>query len=146
VRTTSHIASIVIGVALIIGGLGTWIVASSTLSDENITVSEDSSCLAGDHVDGPFSAFCEANTIKKHALEATGGKTYAEIGREDPLRDVAATASYLRASLFTSVVAFGVAGMAMLIGVLFVLIGLGMEDVDNRMRSVSEKMAGDPVE
>ena len=135
-RKASYIASIVIGVALIIGGLGTWITVSSTLSDENITVSEDSSCLAGDHVDGPFSAYCEATTIKKHALEATGGLTYAELGREDPLREVAATASYLRASLFTSVVAFGVAGMAMLIGVLFVLIGFGIKDVDDRMRSV----------
>jgi hypothetical protein len=37
--------------------------------------------------------------------------------------------SFLQASLFTSVLAFGVAGLAGLAGVLFVLIGLGMRDV-----------------
>lgn len=136
-RKASYIASIVVGVLLIIGGLATWITVSSTLSDENITVSDDASCLAGDHVDGPFSAYCEAQVIQKHALDATGGKTYAELDREDPLRNVAASASYLRASLFTSVVAFGVAGMAMLVGVLFVLIGVGMKDVDDRTSQAS---------
>jgi hypothetical protein len=39
------------------------------------------------------------------------------------------TASFLQASLFTSVVAFGAAAMAILIGILFILIGLGMRDV-----------------
>jgi hypothetical protein len=41
-------------------------------------------------------------------------------------------ASFLRASLFTSVVAFGVAGMAILMGVVFILIGLGMRDVGEK--------------
>jgi hypothetical protein len=45
---------------------------------------------------------------------------------------VAANASYLQASLFTSVVAFGVAAMAVLVGVLFVMIGLGIRDVAER--------------
>ena len=39
-------------------------------------------------------------------------------------------ASFLRASLFTSIVAYGVAGMAAAIGLLFILIGYGMRDVD----------------
>ena len=43
------------------------------------------------------------------------------------------TASFLQASLFTSVVAFGVAAMAIAIGVLFILIGLGIRDVGNRV-------------
>lgn len=38
-------------------------------------------------------------------------------------------ASFLRASLYTSIVAFGVAAMAGAIGVLFILIGLGIRDV-----------------
>jgi hypothetical protein len=139
-RKASYIASIVIGVLLIVGGLVTWITVSSTLSDANITVSDDASCLAGDHVDGPFSAYCEAQVIEKHALDATDGKTYAELDREDPMREVAASASFLRASLFTSVVAFGVAGMAMLVGVLFVLIGFGMKDVDDRTASAAQSV------
>jgi hypothetical protein len=128
-RRAASIASILIGLLLIIGGVGTWIVVSNTLSEQQITVSDDASCLAGDEVDGPFSAYCEAQIIDEHALEATGGLRYAELDREDPLRQTAATASFLQASLFTSVVAFGVAAMAALIGLLFILIGLGIRDV-----------------
>ena len=54
--------------------------------------------------------------IEKHYLESTGGKTYAELDREDPLRQTAMTASFLRASRFTSVVSFGVAAMALRLG------------------------------
>lgn len=138
-RQASWIAAIVIGVILIIGGAGTWVVVSQTLGDQRITVSEDASCLAGNDVNGPFSAYCEAKVIEKHALEATGGKTYAELDREDPLRAVAQSAAFLQASLFTSVVAFGVAGMAILIGILFVLIGFGIRDVDARVSNADPK-------
>jgi hypothetical protein len=131
-RKTAYISSIVIGVALILGGLGTWILVSSTLADQNITVAEDASCLKGDEVNGPFSAYCEAKVIEKHALDATNGLTYAELDREDPLRAVAQNAAFLQSSLFTSVVAFGVAAMAALVGVLFILIGLGMKDVGEK--------------
>ena len=110
----------------------TWVMVSNTLAEQNITVSDDASCLGGDEVDGPFSAYCEAMIIEQHALDATGGLHYAELDREDPLRQVAATAAYLRSSLFTSVVAFGVAGMAILIGILFTLIGMGIRDVAQR--------------
>lgn len=136
-RRTAYILSIVIGSILIIGGVATWIVVSNTLADQKITVSDDASCLAGDEVNGPFSAYCQARVIDKHASEATGGLHYAELDREDPRRQVAQAASFLQASLFTSVVAFGVAAMAILIGVLFILIGLGIRDVANRIRDVA---------
>ena len=90
---------------------------------------QSASPCAGDEVNGPFSAYVEANTIEKHALEATDGKTYAELGREDPTRQTAMTASFLRASLFTSVVAFGVAFMAAAIGVLLILIGWALRSL-----------------
>lgn len=131
-RRSAFVASVVVGILLIAGGIGTWILVSSTLGQQQITVSPDADCLAGDDVDGPFSAYCETRVIEKHALEATGGKYYAELDRDDPLRQVAATAAYLQSSLFTSIVAFGVAGMAVLVGFLFVLLGLGMRDVEER--------------
>jgi hypothetical protein len=128
-RRTAYIASVILGVVLMVGGVATWIMVSNTLASQNITVSEDADCLAGDDVDGPFSAYCQARVIDKHTLEATGGLRYAELDREDPLREVAMNSAFLQSSLFTSVVAFGVAGMAILMGVVFVLIGLGMKDV-----------------
>jgi hypothetical protein len=131
-RKTAIIASIVVGGLLIASGTATWILVSNTLGQQQITVALDADCLAGDEVNGPFSAYCETRIIEKHALEATGGKYYAELDRDDPARQTAATAAYLQASLFTSIVAFGVAGMAILIGVLFILIGFGMRDVEER--------------
>jgi len=120
---------IVLGAILVVGGIVTWVAVQTQLSDENITVSEDADYFAGDKVDGPFTAYVEANTIEKHALESTGGKTYAEIGREDPARQTAMTASFLRASLYTSVVAFGVAAMAAGLGVTLILIGWALRSL-----------------
>jgi len=131
-RRTAYIASVVIGVLLIAGGVGTYVMVSNTLADQNITVSDDASCLAGDEVDGPLSAYCEAQVIEQHALEATDGMTYAELPRDSELRPVAMNASFLRASLFTSVVAFGVAVMGILIGLIFLLLGFGMKDVGEK--------------
>jgi len=130
-RKTASIASIVLGVLLVVGGIGTWVVVSSTLSDQQITTSEDA-CLPNRSVSGPFTAYCEAKVIERHTLESTGGLYYAEMDREDPLRQTAATSSFLQASLFTSVLAFGVAAMAVGMGLLFILIGMGMRDVELR--------------
>ena len=116
----------IIGVLMIIAGGVTWFMVQDQLSDARITVAEDADMLAGDEVNGPFSAYAQAQIIDKHALEATGGKTYAELDREDPLRQTAMSASFLRASLFTSVVAFGVAAMAAGVGVALVLVAMAL--------------------
>jgi hypothetical protein len=136
VRKTASISSVILGILLIVAGGATWVIVSSTLNDQKITVSDDADCLAGDEVNGPFSAYCQAQVINKHTLEATGGKTYAELDREDPLRQTAATSAFLQSSLFTSVVAFGVAGMAVLMGVVFIMIGLGIRDVSERTETM----------
>lgn len=117
---------IILGLLFIVAGGVTYYMVSDELSNARVTVAEDADFLAGDEVDGPFSAFAQAQIIDKHALESTGGKTYAELDREDPLRQTAMSASFLRASLFTSVVAFGVATMAMGIGLALILGGIGL--------------------
>ena len=119
----------IIGIVMIVAGGVTWFMVQDQLSEAQITVAEDADFLAGDEVDGPFSAYAQAQIIDKHALEATGGKTYAELDREDPLRETAMSASFLRASLFTSVVAFGVAAMAMGLGVTLILVAMALLSV-----------------
>jgi hypothetical protein len=116
----------VIGVVFAVAGVVTYVLVSNELAAEHITVSEDAKYFAGQDVTGPFTAYSEAETISKHALEATGGKTYAELDREDPARETAMQASFLRASLFTSVVAFGVAALATVLGIVLVLIGAAL--------------------
>jgi hypothetical protein len=126
---TARIAAIITiaaGIVLAIGGAATWITVQSNLADERITVSEDSPRFANDKVDGPLTAFQEAQMIEKHYLEATKGKTYAELDREDPIRETAMTASFLRASLFTSVVSFGIAAMAFGMGIVMIIVGSGL--------------------
>jgi hypothetical protein len=126
------IVVMVIGSLMVIAGAVTYGQVSTTLAAERVTVSEDA-CLGGQAVTGPFQAYCEADIINVHALESTGGKTYAELDREDPLRQVAASASFLRASLFTSVVAFGVAAMAIGVGIVFILIGVALLNLSGRV-------------
>jgi hypothetical protein len=119
----------VVGGILVAAGIGTWVGVQYNLAQERITVADDSPMFAGQTVDGPLTAYAQAEIIEKHALEATGGKTYAELDRDDPLRDVAMTASFLRASLFTSVVAFGVALLATGLGVVLVLVGAALRSL-----------------
>jgi hypothetical protein len=127
------IVIMIIGAVMVMAGAVTYGTVSSTLSNEKIAVADDANCLAGQPVAGPFAAFCQADIIAKHALDATGGKTYAELGREDPLRATAMNGSFLRASLFTSVVAFGVAAMAIGIGIVFILIGVALLNLAGRV-------------
>ena len=117
------IITMVVGVIFAVAGVTTYILVANELAAEKITVSDDAAYFAGQSVNSPWTAYSEAETISKHALEATGGKTYAELDREDPLRETAMQASFLRASLFTSVVAFGVAALAAVLGVMLFLIG-----------------------
>ena len=119
----------VVGALMLVAGGVTWFVVQDQLAAENITVAEDASFLAGNDVNGPLSAYAQAEIINKHALEASGGKTYAELDREDPVRATMMNASFLRASLFTSVVAFGVALMAMALGVVQILGGIALTRV-----------------
>lgn len=50
---------------------------------------------------------------------------------------IAVQSAFLQASLFTSILAFGVAAMAATIGLLFILIGLGMRDVRQQVERIS---------
>jgi hypothetical protein len=120
---------LIIGAVMVVAGGVTWFMVQDQLSDEKITVADDADFLAGDKVDGPFSAYAQADIISKHALEATKGKTYAQLGRDDPIRQTAMSASFLRASLYTSVVAFGVAVMAVGLGIALILIALALMSV-----------------
>jgi hypothetical protein len=120
---------IVAGAVFFVAGVVTYAVVSRELADQRITVSSDAAMFAGQQVTQPWQAYSEAMTIQKHATEIAGGKTYAELPQNDPSRTSLMTASFLQASLFTSVVAFGVAAMAAVVGVVFVLIGVALRRI-----------------
>jgi hypothetical protein len=125
------------GAILVVAGVFTWFVVRDQLSNEKIVVSDDADNFAGQDVNGPFTAYAQASVINKHALEASDGKTYAELDQDDPRRDTVMTASFLRASLFTSVVAFGTAAFAAGMGLLMILVGWALLSVNKALRAAS---------
>jgi hypothetical protein len=124
--------SIVAGVIFAVAGVAAYVVVQQTLADQKIVVSDDADMFAGKDVAGPFTAYAQANVIGKHAKDIAGGKTYAELPQDDPNRPTVMTASFLQASLFTSVVAFGVSAMAVVMGVLWVLVGWALMRLGRR--------------
>ncbi len=130
------------GVLLIAGGATTWAMVRSQLVAENITVAEDAAMFGGERVDGPLDAYFQADIINHHALEMSEGKTYAELDREDPLRATVMNASFLRSSLFTSVIAFGVAAFAAGMGLLFVLTGAALRSLAGTVRTTGTTTTG----
>jgi hypothetical protein len=117
---------IIAGVVFAVAGVVAYVAVQQTLSDQKIVVADDADNFAGKDVNGPFTAYAQAMVIGKHAKDIAGGKTYAELPQNDPNRNTVMTASFLQASLFTSVVAFGVAAMATVLGLLLVLLGWGL--------------------
>jgi hypothetical protein len=98
------------------------------LQAQDITTPEDAA-VPNVKVTDAQSAKVMADIIEKHALEATGGKTYAQLDREDPRRETAFNAASLRTSLYTSIMAFNVADLVVGIGALILVLGLAVGGV-----------------
>lgn len=159
---------------MIVAGAVTWGIVTSQLKDERITVPADADPVmgikvAGKKVEGPLTAFGQAEIIKKHANAGSEGKTYAELGgvqnevkakakakgvedlnTTDPAemakieadpelkqlkadlakataqRNSVMNAAFLRSSLFSSVITYGVPALVMGLGLMFILIGLAL--------------------
>mgnify|MGYP005822602035 CR=1 FL=1 len=140
---------VIAGAIMAIAGAVTWGAVTSNLSAEKVIVSKDVT-FGGSKVNSPWTAWYQAAAIKEHSLKASNGLTYAELGDAinakkaelkaqgvsdaDAAKDADVVAltgqrttvmngSFLRASLFTSVVSFGVAFFAFGVGVVSLLIG-----------------------
>lgn len=139
------VLSLIAGIIMIVAGAFTWGMVTSQLKAENITVPGDSTIAPGKPVQGPITAYAQADIINIHALNGTDGKTYAELGAlapeardngDDELaeeysnqRQTVMNASFLRASLFTSVVSYGVAALVMGLGLLSILTGWALTSI-----------------
>ncbi|WP_307858153.1 hypothetical protein [Cellulomonas fulva] len=135
--------TIILGIIFIVAGAVTWGAVTTNLAAEKITVSDDADAFAGQLVDTPWEAWVQADVIDHHALEASGGKTYAELDQDDPVRQTVMTASFLRASLFTSVVAFGVALLVVGIGVSLLLVGIALRKLGSHVAAADVVLESD---
>jgi hypothetical protein len=144
------ILTVIAGAIFVIAGAVTWGAVSANLSAEKITVSPDAAHFGNQAVNSPWTAWYQADAIKHHSLKASNNLTYAELGgaitaKQNDLksqgmsaediakntdvltlqgqRNTVMTGSFLRSSLFTSVIAFGVALFAFGVGVVALLVG-----------------------
>ena len=136
---------------------------------------KDPGSMAGKPVAGPFTAYAQANAINHHALEGANGRTYAQVGADaralkaklaaagatpeeiavdKGVKDLAdqrtqtMNGSFLRASLFTSVVSFGVSALVIGLGVLLALLGFALRSVATvtvTVPSATKSTSGDMV-
>jgi hypothetical protein len=88
-------------------------------------VSAPSCSVAGEKVDTGKEAKCFADYMRIHTLEATGGKTYAEMPQDSPQRDIWVTETALTSALYTSYFAENVALFAIIVGIVMLLVGIG---------------------
>jgi hypothetical protein len=148
------IGLMVIGLVFLVGGIYTvtqGLGARDKVRDElvaqAITTSEDAS-IPNVAVTDAATAESMADAIGVHSLEATGGRSYAELGRyltpdggdtsdealalkdeagnpvPNPIRNVAFQATSLRTSLYTSVMAFKVSELVIGLGIMVAVLGL----------------------
>jgi hypothetical protein len=115
--------NVVSGFSFIVVGIASWWLVRRQLAAEQITVTSDSAIFAGRPVRGPLTAYTQAKMIDIHARSASGGRTYAELERDDPARATVMNAAFLRASLFTSILSFGAAALAIGFGLTHVASG-----------------------
>jgi len=136
------LVSFIAGVIMLVSGAFAWGITSTQLASENITVAADAPAFAGSKVTGPLTAFYQAEAVKQHIRAASNDLTYAELGAKvqeardagdtataDQLQQTRAmveTGNFVRASLFTSVMAFGVSALVMGAGLLFSFLGWGL--------------------
>lgn len=150
-------------IMIVAGGVTWGLVSSQLKAEHITVAAvtpENPGRLAGKDVAGPFTAYAQAAAINYHALNGADGKTYAQIGADATalkaklkaagasdadiadnaeVKALAATrattmnGSFLRASLFTSVVSFGVAALVIGLGLLFILLGYALMKVSNTL-------------
>lgn len=84
-----------------------WGAIRFQLAAERIAVPGLASRLGGRQVTGSLTALAEADTVRKVAVKATGGRTCGEMEEDDPHARMALDASLNRSSLHTSALAFG---------------------------------------
>ena len=93
-----------------------------TLIIEDVTTSADAS-IPNVRVDSAATAKSEAEVIVRHVNEITGGKTYAQMERDDPNRPTVLNSITLRTSLNMAVMGFNVSDLVVGLGLFMIVIG-----------------------
>lgn len=112
---TSAILAIVVGIIMVFGGAWAVMFTYQNVAKENIVTPEDAS-IPNTPVRGPFTLHSQAEVIRKHILERTGGQSYAEMSRDDTRRDMWITATTLTTALHLGIITYLFSGLIILFG------------------------------
>ena len=141
----SSVLAICVGVILVLGGAGGIMFTYQNVAREKIVTTEDAS-IPNKPVRDPMTLKAQADVIRKHVLETTKGKTYAEMPREvaqvdasgsavlskdgkpvmipNAARNIWITATTLTTALNLGIIAYLISGLTILFGLSSIWIGV----------------------
>jgi hypothetical protein len=138
---------VIAGAVLLVGGAITYVVVSTTLGEQEITVSDDADAFAGQKVTQPWRPYAQANAIADRATKVAGGKMYSELPQDDPNRQTVMICFVPAGVTVHLGRRLGVAVLAAGLGVVFILIGVALRAIAGTMQAGegSRVTAGPPV-
>ena len=136
---TASVLAMIAGILMVIAGAWGIIFTYQNVTREKITTSADAS-IPNAKVAGPFTLKAQADVIRKHTLESTGGKTYAEMPRQiqqvdsrgnpvfdsegqpvmvaNSARDIWITATSLTTALHLGIITYAFSALVLLLGLI----------------------------
>ncbi len=118
----SAVLAIFAGIVLVIGGIWGISFTYKNVVEEKIMTPADAS-IPNKVVRGPFTLKAQADIIREHVLKTTGGKTYAEMPREDTNRNLWVTATTLTTALNLGILTYVFSGLILLFGCISIWTG-----------------------
>lgn len=118
----SAFLAIIAGIVLVVAGLWGISFTYQNVAREKIVTPEDSS-MPNTPLRGPVSLKAQADIIREHTLKVTGGKTYAEMSRDDKNRDLWVTATTLITALHLGIITYVFSGLIVLLGLISIWTG-----------------------
>jgi len=141
----SSVLIILAGVFLVIGGIWGISFTYKNVAREKIVTPKDAT-IPETPVRGPLTLKAQADIIREHTLEITGGKTFAEMPRQiqkldqnnqpvldssgnpvmtaNTARDIWITATMLTTALNFGILAYAFSGLIILFGIICIWIGI----------------------
>lgn len=141
----SSCLAIIAGIVLVAGGVWGIYFTCQNIEREKIVTPKDAS-ISEKPVKGPFTLKAQADVIRKHTLNITGGKTYAEMPRqvqkldannqpvfdqegkpvmvENTARNIWITATTLTTALNLGILTYVFSGLILLFGLISIWTGI----------------------
>jgi hypothetical protein len=150
----SSLFVVVIGIIFIISGLWGILFTYKNVAQEKITTPPDAS-IPERPVRGPFTLKAQADIIREHTLNITGGKTFAEMPQmvvkvdetgkqildkdgkpvmvQNEARNIWVVAQTLMTALHMAILAYAVSALAVIIGLVFVFLGVSLFSLSKKV-------------